>query len=99
MSTTYAEKLKDPRWQKKRLERMDKDQWTCRECGSTTTTLSVHNHRQPCHEAREPQLVLLRTAMFCLTANLTAAQIAKLHHALMFKGDVWDSIQKAVVRA
>lgn len=40
---TYAEKLKDPRWQKKRLEIMQRDQWTCRLCGSTTETLNVHH--------------------------------------------------------
>lgn len=26
---TYAEKLKDPRWQKRRLEIFERDDWTC----------------------------------------------------------------------
>lgn len=40
---TYAEKLKDPRWQQKRLQIMDRDEWTCRHCGTTTDTLTVHH--------------------------------------------------------
>lgn len=45
MSTkrSYADKLKDPRWQKKRLEILEKANWTCAECGDTGTTLHVHH--------------------------------------------------------
>lgn len=42
---TYIEKLKDPRWQRKRLEVMGRDDFTCRRCGSTTDTLHVHHIR------------------------------------------------------
>ena len=40
---TYSEKLKDPRWQKKRLEILDRDGWACRECGNAERTLHVHH--------------------------------------------------------
>lgn len=40
---TYAEKLKDPRWQKKRLEVMQRDGFKCRDCGSVKNTLHVHH--------------------------------------------------------
>lgn len=40
---TYAEKLKDPRWQKMRLEVLQRDGWECQNCTSTTTTLHVHH--------------------------------------------------------
>lgn len=40
---TYAEKLKDPRWQRKRLEIMERDGFCCNECGCSTETLSVHH--------------------------------------------------------
>lgn len=40
---TYSEKLKDPRWQKKRLEIMQSDEFKCRICGDTETTLAVHH--------------------------------------------------------
>ena len=41
--TTYAEKLKDPRWQKKRLEILERDNWSCRYCGDDTSTLYAHH--------------------------------------------------------
>lgn len=40
---TYVEKLKDPRWQKKRLEILNRDEWKCRVCGDKTSTLHVHH--------------------------------------------------------
>jgi|688.fasta_scaffold2219293_1 hypothetical protein len=40
---TYAEKLKDPRWQKKRLEIMQRDEFTCQICKSKTKTLHIHH--------------------------------------------------------
>ena len=40
---TYSEKLKDPRWQRKRLEILNRDNWTCRFCGETKNTLHVHH--------------------------------------------------------
>lgn len=40
---TYYEKLRDPRWQKKRLEIMQRDEFMCRDCCSTTETLNVHH--------------------------------------------------------
>ena len=40
---TYGEKLKDPRWQKKRLEVMERDGFTCKLCNEDTKTLHVHH--------------------------------------------------------
>lgn len=40
---TYSEKLKDPRWQKKRLEILERDNWSCRYCGDKESTLHVHH--------------------------------------------------------
>jgi hypothetical protein len=42
---TYAEKLKDPRWQKKRLEVLNDAEFQCELCGDTESTLRVH-HKQ-----------------------------------------------------
>jgi len=44
-SIPYSEKLKDPRWQKKRLEIFERDAWTCRLCSSTKKTLCVHHKK------------------------------------------------------
>ncbi len=40
---TYSELLRDPRWQKRRMELLEAANWTCQECGSKTTTLNVHH--------------------------------------------------------
>jgi len=40
---TYAEKLKDPRWQRKRLEVMERDNFRCRHCYDDKETLHVHH--------------------------------------------------------
>ena len=40
---SYAELLKDPRWQKKRLEIMQRDKFTCQYCGATDKELQVHH--------------------------------------------------------
>jgi hypothetical protein len=42
---TYSDKLKDPRWQKERLEIMQRDEFRCRCCGDTETMLSIHHIR------------------------------------------------------
>ena len=40
---TYSDKLRDPRWQRKRLAIMQRDGWKCRHCESTDKTLTVHH--------------------------------------------------------
>jgi len=39
----YFEKLKDPRWQRKRLEAMEAAEFTCELCGDSESTLNVHH--------------------------------------------------------
>ena len=45
MSSSYSSKLRDARWQRKRLEVMERDKWTCRSCGASGegVTLNVHH--------------------------------------------------------
>lgn len=40
---TYSEKLKDPRWQKKRLQILDRDEFACKYCGNENLELHVHH--------------------------------------------------------
>lgn len=40
---TYAEKLKRPEWQRKRLEVLERDKWTCQGCGHKDKSLQVHH--------------------------------------------------------
>jgi len=39
----YAEKLKDPRWQKKRLKILERDEFACKLCMDECSTLNVHH--------------------------------------------------------
>lgn len=43
MAKSYSDKLKDPRWQKKRLKILERDNWACRFCDDTEETLHVHH--------------------------------------------------------
>lgn len=51
-ASSYAAKLRDPRWQKKRLEVLERAGWACEMCGDHETTLHVH-HKQYL-KGREP---------------------------------------------
>lgn len=44
-AVTYAERRRDPRWQRRRLEAMSRDGWRCRDCGDERRTLNVHHVR------------------------------------------------------
>lgn len=41
--SSYSEKFKDPRWQKKRLEVLEAKNWSCENCGAKEETLHVHH--------------------------------------------------------
>lgn len=49
---TYSEKLKDPRWQRKRLEVMQRDNFACCQCGDAESTLNVHHLKY--HKSGDP---------------------------------------------
>lgn len=40
---SYAEQIQAPAWQKKRLEILNRDKWTCQLCGDTKTTFHIHH--------------------------------------------------------
>jgi hypothetical protein len=48
---SYADLLRDPRWQRKRLEALEAAQWMCSICYSKIKTLNVH-HRFYRHGAK-----------------------------------------------
>ncbi|HEX9972276.1 MAG TPA: hypothetical protein VGD14_09415 [bacterium] len=43
MKKSYKEKLLDPRWQKKRLEILERDNWSCQACGAKDRPLQIHH--------------------------------------------------------
>ena len=42
---SYSDRLRDPRWQKKRLEILERDEWMCQSCFDSESTLHVHHRR------------------------------------------------------
>ena len=64
---TYSEKLRDPRWQKMRLQIMERDKFTCQKCRSTTKTLNVHHteYRAGCEPWGYPQGLLVTLCEDC----------------------------------
>lgn len=58
---TYSEKLRNPKWQRKRLEILQRDDFTCCLCGDKETELHVHHLKytgEP-HEAPSDNLETL----------------------------------------
>lgn len=43
MANNYGTALKDPRWQKKRLEIMNRDDFTCLLCSDKETSFNIHH--------------------------------------------------------
>jgi 5-methylcytosine-specific restriction endonuclease McrA len=75
---TYSEKLKDPRWQKKRLEILSRDNWTCIDCSDSKKTLTVHH----CRYSGEPWEIennfLMTLCMDCHESRQSEEGDAKL---------------------
>ena len=58
----YSESLKDPRWQKKRLEVLQRDDFSCTRCTEKEKTLIVHHCRydgKMAHETNTDNLITL----------------------------------------
>lgn len=64
--SSYFEKLRDPRWQKMRLEVMQKNEFCCEICGDSTSTLNVHHKAY--FKDREPWEYLSQQ-LSCLCEN------------------------------
>ncbi len=77
MSKSYFEKLRDPRWQKRRLEVFEKDFWECQMCGNKELTLNVHHRyyiprKQPWEYPDEMLATLCENCHFRVTDLTTA---------------------------
>lgn len=92
---TYAQKLRDPRWQKRRLEVLQKAEFRCESCG--TGTMELHVHRPVYRKGFEPWdykfLVCLcsdchekaefaREEACCAIGRMQASEAVKLFHAI-----------------
>ena len=64
-TSKFSDQYKDPRWQKKRLQILERDRFTCRLCRDKESTLHVHHTRyekgRAVWEAKDSVLVTLCT--------------------------------------
>jgi hypothetical protein len=75
--TTYQEQLKDPRWQKKRLQVLERDNWTCTACKATDKTLHIdHLCYVPDESPWETPLAHLQTLCETCHAEITQGRKA-----------------------
>lgn len=93
-TTTYSEKLKDPRWQKKRLEIFQRDNFRCRSCSSEVNTLSVHHlsYKRNPWESSDEELVTLCDSCHKLVEDAKKAICSKLHEA-SFRFAMWSALE------
>jgi hypothetical protein len=60
MNTTYSERLRHPKWQRRRLEILQRDNFTCQLCGDTETILNIHHkeyHKGKIWEYKDDELI------------------------------------------
>lgn len=62
---TYSEKLKSPKWQRKRLEIFNRDNFTCTKCGDTERQLQVHHLKYTGEPYDAPNENLITVCEYC----------------------------------
>lgn len=62
---TYLEKLKSPKWQKKRLEILQRDNFSCRCCCDSETELHVHHFKYTKEPYNAPNEDLITLCKHC----------------------------------
>lgn len=80
----YSDQLKHPKWQKKRLEILNRDNFTCKACGNIEQTLHVHHFKyQSGHKAWEyPDSNFIT---LCADCHLEEEQFIKNEHVGFIK--------------
>jgi len=88
METTYKKKLSNPLWQKRRLEILQRDQFTCQMCTDTKTELHVHhkNYTGEPWEAPEEDLTT-----FCAHCHKAESEIEKTGDKLLIVNKIDSS--------
>ena len=95
---TYSEKLRDPRWQRMRLEILQRDSWKCTRCGNTENTLHVHHIKYCGKDPWDTPVEFLKTLCeFC--HSLEESMKSSVPDLLeMFKKQGWSNEQVYYLR-
>ena len=83
----YSEKLRDPRWQKLRLEVFKRDGWACQKCGDIENTLNIH-HRRYIPE-RDPW----DYPMVCLVTMCQDCHESERDEMLEYEGEIVEQLK------
>jgi len=76
---TYSEKLRDPRWQKKRLAVLSHAKFRCQICGAKDRTLNVHHS----YYSRGKQPWQYPTGSMCCLCEECHSSVEKLKKGLL----------------
>jgi len=100
---TYQDMLKDPIWQRKRLEILNRDNFSCQKCGSKKDTLHIHhrhyiNGRKPWDY---PDTLLVTLCYKCHKEEEDIKQDGDcIYHTLhmlgMFNSEIRDALNNIV---
>ena len=84
---TYSEKLKSPLWQKKRLEILNRDNFTCVHCGDTETELQIHHLRYTKEPYDAPNEDLQTLCKHChyISKNNVIEKCIKIKHINVYR--------------
>lgn len=95
----YSEKLKDPRWQKKRLEIMSRDDFKCKWCFNDEKTLNVHHLKYHGDPWETPNDMLITLCEDCHQEDHEHRKGVEqeLIDALKLKGFSYDNIFSLIV--
>lgn len=98
---SYSEQLKDPRWQKRRLEILSRDEFACKKCGDTDSQLHVHHKRYI--NGHEPwQYDDFDLITLCVLCHKEIEEIIKslphlnINNVKIFKSKNWKSGNKVM---
>jgi hypothetical protein len=77
--STYSKSLRDPRWQRMRLQVMERASWRCEWCGDGEHELQVHHgYYGKSHGVRRPPWEVPLEVLYCLCdACHEKAEVAK----------------------
>lgn len=99
--TPYQHLLRDPRWQKRRLEILERDGWQCQQCGSVDRELQVH-HRWYAHGAapwESPDQALLTLCCVCHQESSMPQEIMTVNGPLEPPPSLSELVHSAVGEA
>ena len=88
---TYAEKLKDPRWQKKRLELLESKLWCCEFCGNEKKQLQIH-HQFYLRNTMPWEYPNFCYKVLCETCHGSAQNSLEVAHAVIAKNELIEQL-------